>query len=116
MSQSYNGWSNYATWRVNLEIFDGLSPLEITGRALPAVSELREILQEMAEQHIKDTSSEGLARDYAMAFLAEVNYWEIANQMLVDYAGNDEYADDCDDTYDEYGVNTKNSFNTPPKA
>jgi hypothetical protein len=22
---SYNGWSNYATWRVNLEVFDGLS-------------------------------------------------------------------------------------------
>lgn len=22
----------------------------------------------------------------------------------------------CDDTYDEYGVNTKNSFNTPPKG
>ena len=20
---TYNGWSNYATWRVNLEIFDG---------------------------------------------------------------------------------------------
>jgi len=30
-----------------------------------------------------------------------------------------EYADDVffeePDTYDEYGVNTKNSFNTPPK-
>jgi hypothetical protein len=24
-------------------------------------------------------------------------------------------ADSDDDTYDEYGVNTKNSFNTPPK-
>lgn len=23
---------------------------------------------------------------------------------------------DADDTYDEYGVNTKNSFNTPPKG
>ena len=22
--QKYNGWTNYATWRVNLEIFDGL--------------------------------------------------------------------------------------------
>ena len=21
---TYNGWSNYETWRVNLEIFDGL--------------------------------------------------------------------------------------------
>jgi hypothetical protein len=24
----YNGWTNYATWRVNLEIFDGIDPSE----------------------------------------------------------------------------------------
>jgi hypothetical protein len=24
----YNGWTNYATWRVNLEIFDGMEPRE----------------------------------------------------------------------------------------
>jgi hypothetical protein len=23
MSNEYNGWTNYETWRVNLEIFDG---------------------------------------------------------------------------------------------
>ena len=23
-TEKYNGWTNYATWRVNLEIFDGL--------------------------------------------------------------------------------------------
>jgi len=23
MTDSYNGWTNYATWRVNLEMFDG---------------------------------------------------------------------------------------------
>ena len=22
----YNGWTNYATWRVNLEMFDGFEP------------------------------------------------------------------------------------------
>ena len=25
-NDTYNGWTNYATWRVNLEIFDGLDP------------------------------------------------------------------------------------------
>ncbi len=28
---------------------------------------------------------------------------------------NEQFNEDFDDTYDEYGVNTKNSFNTPPK-
>jgi len=85
MSQTYNGWSNYATWRVNLEVFDGLTPSDITGRALPAVSDLKDALQEWAEQAIEDSSSEGLARDYALAFLSDVDWWDIANHMLVDY-------------------------------
>jgi len=78
----YNGWANYATWRVNLEIFDGMSPRDVTGRSLPAVQELREALQELAEQTIEASSPEGLARDYAYAFLSDVDWWEIANNML----------------------------------
>jgi hypothetical protein len=26
--QKYNGWTNYATWRVNLEIFDGIDLMD----------------------------------------------------------------------------------------
>lgn len=81
---AYNGWNNYATWRVNLEMFDGMSTRDITGRNLPTVSELREALQQYAEELIKQTSDEGLARDYALAFLSDVDWNEIANNMLVD--------------------------------
>jgi len=76
------GWANYATWRVNQEIFDGMSPRDVTGRSLPAVEELREALQELAEQAIEASSREGLARNYALAFIAEVDWSEIANNML----------------------------------
>lgn len=82
---AYNGWTNYATWRVNLEIFDGMSTRDITGRDLPTVSELHDALQQYAEQMIEQTSGEGLARDYALAFLSDVDWDEIANNMLVDY-------------------------------
>lgn len=81
---THNGWTNYATWRVNLEMFDGLSARDVTGRALPAVSELKDALQEWAEQAVEAASTEGPARDYALAFLSDVNWWEIANNMLVD--------------------------------
>lgn len=84
MSTSYNGWANYATWRVNLEIFDGMSAQEITGRPLPAVSELRDALKSYAEKLIDCTSQEGLARNYALAFLSEVDWWKIANHMIAD--------------------------------
>ena len=83
-SSTYNGWTNYATWRVNLEMFDGMSARDITGRNLPTVSELREALQQYAEEIIEQTSDEGLARDYAFAFLSDVDWNEIANNMLVD--------------------------------
>jgi len=82
--KTYNGWSNYATWRVNLEMFDGLTPRDITGRSLSAVSDLKDALKEWAEQAIESTSSEGLARDYALAFLSDVDWWEIANHLLED--------------------------------
>jgi hypothetical protein len=84
-NSTYNGWTNYATWRVNLEIFDGMSPRDITGRSVPCVSELSDALQEWAEEIMEnDTPDGGLARDYAMAFLSDVNWHEIANNMLVD--------------------------------
>ncbi len=78
---NYNGWTNYATWRVHLEMFDGTTASDVTGRALPATSELQNTLREIAEEMIESTT-EGLARDYALAFLSDVNWWEIADHMI----------------------------------
>jgi hypothetical protein len=64
---TYNGWSNYATWRVNLEIFDGGEFSNM------AACEMREFVEEL----IENETPEGLARDYAMAFLADVDWMEI---------------------------------------
>ena len=92
--QTYNGWTNYATWRVNLEIFEGMSPSDVTGRSLPTVSELKDALREHAECLIYEMGGgEGnIAVDYALAFIADVNYWEIANNMLEAYAEESEEA------------------------
>jgi len=64
---TYNGWTNYATWRINLEMFDGS---EDTWTADSA--------KEWVEEVIESTTTEGVARDYAMAFVNEVNWHEIA--------------------------------------
>jgi hypothetical protein len=84
MSEKYNGWTNYETWRVNLEVFDGVTIEELTGHRLLTFSELKDTLREYAEELIFEGSSEGLARDYAFAFLQSVDWWEIANNMLAD--------------------------------
>jgi hypothetical protein len=68
----YNGWTNYATWRVNLEMFDGGYDGEYDGM------EADDFKFQAIEHLTYDCSAESLAFDYAMAFLDEVNWHEIA--------------------------------------
>lgn len=65
----YNGWTNYATWRVNLEMFDGFDDesMEADDYKFTAIESLE-----------SDCPTNSLAFDYAMAFLDEVNWHEIA--------------------------------------
>ena len=83
---TYNGWTNYATWRINLEIFDGFDPIEDWGleRETLTESELAELLEGHAEELVSETAPEGLALDYALAFMADVNWHEIASHMMED--------------------------------
>ena len=73
--KNYNGWSNYATWRVNLEI---LSDIEFEESVTP--DDLKEIVEDFV---LSNTNK--IAGDYARVFLDEVNYKEIAETI------NDEY-------------------------
>ena len=76
--ETYNGWTNYPTWRVHLEMFDGMETDEPVSP---------EGLREMAEEAI-EMSENQLARDFAMAFLADVNWHEIADHLNDDNADN----------------------------
>ncbi len=81
----YNGWTNYATWRVNLEMFDG-QPLDtIGGDSDP--HDVGQSLRDTALEYMGEQAS-GLALDYAEAFLADVNWYEIAEHMLEAWRGD----------------------------
>ena len=86
--KTYNGWTNYATWRVNLEIFDGLETSEMFALTTLEAWDLGYVLQDYAEEvvdmSISDPEAPSIARDYAMAFLADVNWYEIAKHMIDD--------------------------------
>ena len=86
---THNGWANYETWRVNLEIFDGMNPKD-WGFNTSDSYDLGQCLKEYASDLIEQGSAEGLARDYALAFLDAVNYREIAEHMISDYAEEEE--------------------------
>jgi hypothetical protein len=83
---TYNGWMNYATWRVNLEIFDSMEPedFDLKDEDLGSVDlyELAEAMKDYAEEMIEQGSQDGLAKDYALAFLGDVNWYEIAEMWV----------------------------------
>jgi hypothetical protein len=82
---TYNGWTNYATWRVNLEIFDFLAPADMGWDALD-IYELTTALKDYAYEAIEGSAPEGLALSYARAFLGDVNWGEIARHKVAEYA------------------------------
>lgn len=83
----YNGWTNYATWRVRLEMFDydGASDNDLDAY------DLGQSLRESALDYIAQEAT-GLAQDYAEAFLSDVNWYEIAEHMIEDYRVAEEEA------------------------
>lgn len=87
----YNGWTNYSTWRVHLEWFDGfdlgvgmgyytqedidlLDPLQLK-------DDLQELVEHQLECEVQGTDSKVLP--YALAFLSDVNWREIAEHLIV---------------------------------
>lgn len=88
---NYNGWSNYETWRTNLELCEGLDIRDfgfITAIAHDerdaAVSDLAEALYEMADETVAQ-EARGWSADIARSFLAQVDWNEIAEHLVDDY-------------------------------
>jgi hypothetical protein len=90
----YNGWTNYATWRVNLEMFDGATAGDIMGSGPEGIDRdddltaLALALSEHAELLIEEQTTDtpqNLAHAYAQAFLSDVDWRSIAEHMLSDW-------------------------------
>jgi hypothetical protein len=85
---SYNGWTNYETWLVALEFFEYDHILE-RYRHKPDEYELAEELREEVEGYLEETGS-GVALEYALAFVRDVNWIEIADRMLEGWKEDEE--------------------------
>lgn len=98
--KQYNGWTNYETWRVNLEIFDdyfaSLDEAELIDLKRESEYDLVQQLRDMVTERLDlDGPSGGLTRDYADAFIDGVNFYEIVRTQLADVVVPvDEEADD----------------------
>jgi hypothetical protein len=81
MTTKYNGWTNYATWRINLEMLEGYET------DTKDTYELSQELKEYVESYLEE-SSQGLVLNYALAFVSDVNWYEIA-EYLIEEANNE---------------------------
>jgi len=79
-SQTYNGWTNYATWRISLELFDGWV---IEGDSPITPEEVEQAIEEIVFEETEDQVNQ-LAKSYARAFLHDVNHHEIAAHINED--------------------------------
>jgi hypothetical protein len=84
----YNGWANYATWRIALEfnfssMFDSLPDVRDFAGSTDAY-DLSKALKNYTEDYLRETGS-GLCLDYALAFVSDVDFYEIAEHILMDY-------------------------------
>ena len=73
---SYNGWSNYATFRVHNDILNGIAFEDTV-----STDDLREIVTEVV---FRDRDAYFLLNDYANLFLNTVNWEELAEVYNTD--------------------------------
>ena len=88
MSKEYNGWTNYATWRVNLEIIDGI---EIETKM--CAESIKEYVEDVVFSQYELGNGSHLVEDYARAFVSEVNFYEIAQSINEELELQTEYDD-----------------------
>ena len=86
MSKEYNGWTNYATWRINLEI---LGDIEFENKM--SADDLKEIVEDCVFNNTVEKDC--LAADYARAFIQQVNFYEIAQIINEELELQTEYDD-----------------------
>jgi len=100
--EKYNGWTNYATWRINLELLDGYETSiesnieeftelvengEISNEnRMDLIYNLSKELESVVEETLDSYDTDSIVRSYANAFISDVNWYEIAEHKFEDVA------------------------------
>lgn len=80
---SYNGWSNYETWRINLECVDGLTLQDMGLSPGDGSVAIAAALENMVDELVLG-QAKGFALDCCRSFLSQVDWREIADHMIAD--------------------------------
>lgn len=86
---TYNGWTNWETWKVNLELLDGLdaSDLNIEYYTPDEAYEAGKIIEDYVGEIIShEYNTDGFVSGIVHDFLRTVNWSEIAQHLLDQWA------------------------------
>lgn len=82
---TYNGWTNYNTWKINLEAVDHDYYREVAQDCGMDSDDLAHYLESDVEEVITgDLDTDSVAYGLVVNFLSEVDWWEIADSILED--------------------------------
>jgi hypothetical protein len=89
--KNYNGWTNYATWRINLEIFADMDAEKIEEAFYAGRLYMEPITSTNVKQYVLDflfgsrefpeNAVEHMVESYARSFLNQVNWYEISTHL-----------------------------------
>jgi hypothetical protein len=81
----YNGWANYATWRINLECFDSINFVsdDVWGDDVSSFAEQLKgnVETRLDEEFTNEARNSSISNKYANAFISDVNWYEIAKNI-----------------------------------
>jgi len=78
----YNGWTNYATWRINLEFFHDCEGTELASNwERISLQEQVEVAQNSLLDFIDENTSNVFVNAWIREFVADVNFYEIVKHI-----------------------------------
>jgi hypothetical protein len=80
----HNGFANYATWRVKVDVFNDFD-LDDWCLDMLDTTELAGWMKDYVGEIIEEATQPSLARDFALAFLSDVNWNELAQTARDEY-------------------------------
>jgi len=105
MDNKYNGWANYATWRIQLEIVDDYVHM-LTNEIAEGqyddwdwsdVADVADTIRNYVDEVItQDIPNDSLALSYAYAFLSDVDWYELATHAQEYWEENAKQFTACD--------------------
>ena len=88
---TYNGWTNWETWKVNLELLDGLeaSDLSIEHYTQDEYYEAGQVIEQYVDECIgHEFTNDGFVSGIVRGFLSDVNWSELAKCFIDEWVAN----------------------------